>query len=182
MRREYFNPRSLHGERPHSRLQFLAYSDFNPRSLHGERLSVEARCSQVYCISIHAPCTGSDTFLRTASIANQHFNPRSLHGERRIYRRLIRGVVHFNPRSLHGERQSCTGQRFRHLSFQSTLPARGATCDVLATYWETHFNPRSLHGERRKRRRLIAGWSGISIHAPCTGSDPSTLRAGICPF
>ena len=56
--------------------------------------------------------------------------------------------------------------------FQPTLPARGATCDVLASYWETlisthaprtgsdiywqhrlnrwqYFNPRSPHGERR---------------------------------
>ena len=55
-----FNPRSPHGERPPRGTNEAAEWHFNPRSPHGERLSVSARCSQVYCISIHAPRTGSD--------------------------------------------------------------------------------------------------------------------------
>ena len=41
---------------------FLHYmhNHFNPRSLHGERL-VQKRIHRVDMISIHAPCTGSDT-------------------------------------------------------------------------------------------------------------------------
>ncbi len=68
--------------------------------------------------------------------------------------------------------------------FQSTLPARGATghnfnrresrCD---------FNPRSPHGERHKRGLQPLQPSGISIHAPRTGSDlppaPAALQLPI---
>ncbi len=58
----------------------------------------------------------------------------------------------FNPRSPHGERParwrtSCGARRF-----QSTLPARGATCG---------------HGKYCRTEQ-------ISIHAPRTGSDKST--------
>ena len=57
---------------------------------------------------------------------------------------------HFNPRSPHGERQNCFGACWSSaLSFQSTLPARGATTAGLLGW----------------------GLAQISIHAPCTGSD-----------
>ena len=58
-------------------------------------------------------------------------------------------------------------------AFQSTLPARGATCAI----WETkqarlrHFNPRSPHGERRRGGAVLCAVTSISIHAPRTGSD-----------
>ena len=101
--------------------------------------------------------------------------------------------LHFNPRSPHGERhcESCNqpclttfqstlparGATFavpknvRRSKFQSTLPARGATC--IAEWRITHvahFNPRSPHGERL---RQAVGYirRQISIHAPRTGSD-----------
>ena len=56
---------------------------------------------------------------------------------------------YFNPRSPHGERRGTGAPNSRSFLFQSTLPARGATCGVPL--------PREL-------RR-------ISIHAPRTGSD-----------
>ena len=100
----YFNPRSLHGERPqnwaavtHSsafqstlpargatgghRDGAAARPYFNPRSLHGERRSGDSAPSR-----------------------SPHFNPRSLHGERRESRGRHAKRAHFNPRSLHGER------------------------------------------------------------------------------
>ena len=55
--------------------------------------------------------------------------------------------------------------------FQSTLPARGAT--VLAAQADekrADFNPRSPHGERLFVNCSISVLS-ISIHAPRTGSD-----------
>ena len=55
----------------------------------------------------------------------------------------------FNPRSPHGERLARKSVGSTSVGFQSTLPARGAT-------WS----------ECRSARR-----SGISIHAPRTGSD-----------
>ena len=57
--------------------------------------------------------------------------------------------TYFNPRSPHGERRNSPFVCFRFSTFQSTLPARGATF--------------------RAAHRLSHG--GISIHAPRTGSD-----------
>ena len=70
--------------------------------------------------------------------------------------------------------------RFSFLfTFQSTLPARGAT-STLHHEWQSvqHFNPRSPHGERRRTTALRSGMCRISIHAPRTGSDP---EYGILP-
>ena len=78
-------------------------------------------------ISIHAPRTGSDCAGRNGRTEQQDFNPRSPHGERP------------GPHSTNKNA----------ISFQSTLPARGAT-----------------QGRRRAREGLQ-----ISIHAPRTGSD-----------
>ena len=126
---EDFNPRSLHGERRRfRRREARNKANFNPRSLHGERRKSQRRDIikitfqstlpargatrhvamgiQQILISIHAPCTGSDTVTSGMETSEDDFNPRSLHGER------LRG-----RRDLHPRRR-----------FQSTLPARGATC------------------------------------------------------
>ena len=78
-------------------------------------------------ISIHAPRTGSDATMR----------------------KLSRGVPNFNPRSPHGERHMAGINTPDDITFQSTLPARGATGG----------------------RCLREGKENISIHAPRTGSD-----------
>ena len=80
----------------------------------------------------------------------KNFNPRSLHGERPLVAALISFIIHFNPRSLHGERPGKLRRSRLHLPFQSTLPARGATYATVKRAGRVH----------------------ISIHAPCTGSDP----------
>ena len=81
--RDYFNPRSLHGERPRTGFYRPQCSnDFNPRSLHGERLRKMVIHFIQFQISIHAPCTGSDALQIALNRATKHFNPRSLHGER----------------------------------------------------------------------------------------------------
>ena len=122
-------------------------------------------------ISIHAPCTGSDGGQGCPPGFTRHFNPRSLHGERPPADRHAAGAGDFNPRSLHGERRqrpkkrskksyfnprSLHGERHdgtrvlkSYRTFQSTLPARGATASSCPA----------------------ACLSAISIHAPCTGSD-----------
>ena len=71
-------------------------------------------------------------------------------GSDRLSRASLFFFVDFNPRSPHGER------RFRPLRARRRAP---------------HFNPRSPHGERRRYTIRISGTSGISIHAPRTGSD-----------
>ena len=57
---------------------------------------------------------------------------------------------HFNPRSPHGERRHGASRETAEDSFQSTLPARGATRRVQRLpFRQRNFNPRSPHGERR---------------------------------
>ena len=105
---------------------------------------------KVVAISIHAPRTGSDgaqfqpagkslRFQSTlpargatqpaplARIQARHFNPRSPHGERRRHKKTRNQREYFNPRSPHGERRFTPTTTERSSSFQSTLPARGAT-------------------------------------------------------
>ena len=125
-----------------------------------------------HIISIHAPRTGSDTFVCTPN---------------------TRSII-----SIHAPRTGSDGQprkqMHRACRFQSTLPARGAT----VTYQRDaniviNFNPRSPHGERRCWKTQRRNWRNfnprsphgerlrqgvfdfppvISIHAPRTGSDP----------
>ena len=78
-------------------------------------------------ISIHAPRTGSDSCMLFPLLVKIDFNPRSPHGERHRAEMLVKNMW----------------------TFQSTLPARGATC----------------------ARLLASALLLISIHAPRTGSD-----------
>ena len=148
----YFNPRSLHGERPkrlqesrryiqfqptlparerlYSNFAYARYKNFNPRSPHGERPR-----------------------LTTRSATHPYFNPRSPHGERRIERRFFGCVGKFQPTlPARGATRACswrllgvlisthaprTGSDRLSIAvvvpaplFQPTLPARGATRDV----------------------------------------------------
>ena len=79
-----------------------------------------------------------------------NFNPRSPHGERQIFRDLR----HFTS-SFQSTLPARGATRFRlivsyALKFQSTLPARGATIPARpCRKWGGNFNPRSPHGERR---------------------------------
>ena len=80
--------------------------------------------------------------------------------------------MHFNPRSPHGERPKRRRKSAQAKSFQSTLPARGATCAPGSTPRPArNFNPRSPHGERHERIEKNENLQAISIHAPRTGSD-----------
>ncbi len=81
-----------------------------------------------------------------------HFNPRSPHGER--HDTAVTDAQAAVDISIHAPRTgSDTMARTtstRTPSFQSTLPARGATQSGLRlTLWRRNFNPRSPHGERR---------------------------------
>ncbi len=145
-----FNPRSPHGERRYLRAHGGCARNFNPRSPHGERRVFRGVLCVSKKISIHAPRWGSDPFLQGAFCTHHYFNPRAPHGERRF-----RALVHHTS----------------VIQFQSTLPARGATCcrcPVLRT------DTISIHAPRTGSDN----WLGsnffdvtISIHAPRTGSD-----------
>ena len=100
------------------------------------------------------------------------FNPRSPRGERR--------VAHHSP-GRQGSFQSTLpagGATMRNSTkastnkFQSTLPAGGATEAIDGIVYSTvDFNPRSPRGERPACSIPIPGRRLISIHAPRGGSD-----------
>ena len=146
--------------------------DFNPRSPHGERLGSDRhmfpcpfqfqstlpargatrygwRRGQNQQISIHAPRTGSDNFVTRHSIPK----------------------ANFNPRSPHGERQKVAADMGLDVSFQSTLPARGATNEWKDALEDLKFQS-TLPARGATNQRRAARWREyISIHAPRTGSD-----------
>ena len=141
-----FNPRSPHGERPRDASLADAGRYFNPRSPHGER---------------RPP-------LRRSCRCPNNFNPRSPHGERRICGcplELIRR--YFNPRSPHGERRAYSPIFASVVSFQPTLPARGATLAISPTMpMRFNFNPRSPHGERLFPLRCRSGRPDFNPRSP----------------
>ena len=134
-------------------LTLYPYHHFNPRSPHGERRQMRTQSStacvfqstlpargatQPYpCklfptfISIHAPRTGSDAFLSALIVPLSAISihaPRTGSDSAADNFRTYGGD--FNPRSPHGERH-CRPLFFLAVrSFQSTLPARGATCNA----------------------------------------------------
>ena len=189
-------------------------------SIHAPRTGSDqdvVQAAQNLRISIHAPRTGSDAASATRLFTANYFNPRSPHGERRSGRRSRvpdrtisihaprtgsdawyiperAATLNFNPRSPHGERRYRDATRTDERRFQSTLPARGATCtapghprggDISIHAPRTgsdprrgrtrrrngDFNPRSPHGERPHTVSRKLNAHTISIHAPRTGSD-----------
>ena len=147
-----------------------------------------------WTISIHTPREGSDDRLQAGPCGGNHFNPHSPRGERHRAAGGPPEEKDFNPHSPRGERRFGGVVMDRKGKFQSTLPARGATCDPLPAnlpvqisihtpregsdsgIWRrcggsSNFNPHSPRGERRRDR--LAGMLGqaISIHTPREGSD-----------
>ena len=104
-------------------------------------------------ISIHAPRTGSDGACRWR----------------------LDSPAHFNPRSPHGERPRFTTARCAPCSFQSTLPARGATNwdDINKAYSEYISIHAPRTGSDQRQMADVPQLPSISIHAPRTGSDTS---------
>ena len=194
----HFNPRSPHGERRDAGAKNPARCRFQSTLPARGATDWRTRKQPQRVISIHAPRTGSDRddaqiiawcaeFQSTlpargaTTVAGcclcrwKYFNPRSPHGERRDGEYAMGGKTkYFNPRSPHGERHFSARLTAKHTIFQSTLPARGATCDagksILSLAISIHaprtgsdacilpdscfrknFNPRSPHGERRTK-------------------------------
>ena len=146
-------------------------------SIHAPRTGSDhyLRSGRLYASRFQStlPARGATPVLSGRVPVLIYFNPRSPHGERPLRTALsVSPSFDFNPRSPHGERLSpkltaflnifisihaprtgsdsiSSAQAVRVESFQSTLPARGATRPV---YYKRsriqHFNPRSPHGER----------------------------------
>ena len=134
-------------------------------------------------ISIHAPRTGSDAppgFQRPFKVISIHA-PRT--GSDVGYRVRTAGAGNFNPRSPHGERPTMLSRQTSTATFQSTLPARGAT--IFRTRIRgsaSNFNPRSLHGERRGERgavQLLQDFNPRSLHGERLRCKPAFSRIGV---
>ena len=155
-----------------------------------------------FFISIHAPREGSDQRGRSRHVPKKI----SIHAPREGSDPPVSGVATAGVRiSIHAPREGSdtasaetAGQNFK--KFQSTLPARGATCrlqlrpalstfqstlpargatsmDVLGEIYIFNFNPRSPRGERRCIGIPARRNQCISIHAPREGSDsPAPFR------
>ena len=131
-----------------------AGTDFNPRSPHGERRPAEWRTPMIYKFQSTLPARGA-TRKRGSSAAASTFQ--STLPARGATGRGKSGILYhldFNPRSPHGERLARPNRKFRLRDF----------------------NPRSPHGERPNLHQLSNLFSGISIHAPRTGSDETEAR------
>ena len=146
-----FNPRSPHGERHDTGRGGITPEDFNPRSPHGERHVDFANIDAMLKFQSTLPARGATKSSSRKPSQPCDFNPRSPHGERRGGGGKSRcDHRDFNPRSPHGERP------------------RAIIHSVKGRY---NFNPRSPHGERPLTLEIAICKSGISIHAPRTGSD-----------
>ena len=126
-----------------------SHQNFNPRSPCGERRSFPGWATRPTPISIHAPHAGSDQTQCLHNLCRRDFNPRSPCGERHRRSRKCSRCTNFNPRSPCGERLLSKVPSGIITTFQSTLPMRGATRVILASY----------------------KFFCISIHAPHAGSD-----------
>ncbi len=100
-----FNPRSPRGERQTSGRPSGHRGDFNPRSPRGERRNGNGRSHWSLRISIHAPRVGSDLEAKE----EVPIIPISIHAPR----------VGSDLRNIN--------LTYSNLTFQSTLPAWGAT-------------------------------------------------------
>ena len=167
--------------------------NFNPRSPHGERPSCPAGNSASWCISIHAPRTGSDKSAKT----ERGITMISIHAPRtgsdcppftigdfiHLFQSTLpaRGATnlskghdamrHFNPRSPHGERQQSSPAYAPFVPFQSTLPARGATAQFDKVFQQIAFQSTLPARGATFSGKVIYQHILISIHAPRTGSD-----------
>ena len=134
-------------------------------------------------ISIHAPRTGSDdAIIDYQSAGFTDFNPRSPHGERHS---LLTGLQSENEISIHAPRTGSDNQTFLLVNvtcrFQSTLPARGATCrDCRGKRRGGYFNPRSPHGERHWKKSARNRQNHFNPRSP-HGERPGWCALAILP-
>ena len=146
----HFNPRSPHGERlfqNHMSAESKIFQSTLPargatRCMISQKIlgtsfqsTLPARgATREYAasvteteISIHAPRTGSDGEITVYRHKSNHFNPRSPHGERRLTFMVSKAMNTFQSTLPARGATILTIKTTRQRAFQSTLPARGAT-------------------------------------------------------
>ena len=136
------------------------------------------RVEFTHAISIHAPRTGSDIFRQ----ADHQTGDISIHAPRTgsdPAAEAVSGCCRTFQSTLPA-RGATTVQRPRRWTrrrFQSTLPARGATpARGSAECVARHFNPRSPHGERPARARARRRTSSFQSTLPARGATDARGR------
>ena len=190
-----FNPRAPCGARRQWRYTGVYRCHFNPRAPRGARHADGSFVPDANGISIHAPREGRDLWKLSFFPERQHFNPRAPCGARRACRRLsTTSRWNFNPRAPRGARPHASRGRCGHHAisihapregrdlpswaiwawnflFQSTRPARGATCRrQLCPGRQRHFNPRAPRGARPHRPGLPAVHDVFQSTRPMRGA------------
>ena len=146
---------------------------FNPRSPHGERRRSTPTSSRWRRFQSTLPARGATATLARKILQDVDFNPRSPHGERHFFQSyLSRG----RKISIHAPRtgsDAIFAANETAFTFQSTLPARGATEAMDYVEYLTAFQS-TLPARGATRHDGDDGDAQpISIHAPRTGSDVS---------
>ena len=155
---------------------FLRHNEFQSTLPARGATSCRLRISDGWRISIHAPRTGSDgigDIIHARRKISIHA-PRT-GSDRPCGQMRGRRVRDFNPRSPHGERRATDAYRSAFWTFQSTLPARGATSFGGVQWSSTRFQSTLPARGATPSSAFSMPQSGISIHAPRTGSDLCAL-------
>ena len=221
-----FNPRSPYGERPGQQGVGGPQVDFNPRSPYGERqferdlllevdefqstlplrgatedelvATVEIKISihapltgsdrymrdgaMDIFISIHAPLTGSDKGFKSGCLLLDDFNPRSPYGERPTGRKFRYSRPDFNPRSPYGERLMRITPKVTVKEFQSTLPLRGATYfPVLRLLWTGFQSTLPLRGATPPGSNVPVFTKNFNPRSPYGERPIAAIRVKVIP-
>ena len=147
-----FNPRAPRGARQLTLIRLLPLLNFNPRAPRGARLSVKAFCAASHLFQSTRPARGATRVLKSkpAEVVISIHAPREGRDMKDAY--LINEDKNFNPRAPRGARRRGGATVARHTLFQSTRPARGATCfGAVVLRVLINFNPRAPRGARLLR-------------------------------
>ena len=197
----YFNPRSPHGERLEHPPAYGVDCRFQPTLPARGATGIAGLLRVHFCISTHAPRTGSDDQEQPSGGNSDDFNPRSPHGERQGLMDQKQAILLFQPTlpargatasiqqvsviiciSTHAPRTGSDKRLTRYLrllTFQPTLPARGATRCPRSWPPGRTFQPTLPARGATRRPVATRPRHRISTHAPRTGSD---LVVMVCLF
>ena len=147
----YFNPRSPHGERPRRNRKSSRSSIFQSTPPHGERRQSLDTSSYHGHISIHAPRMGSDTPDGEHYDAVQRFQstPPAWGATVRLYFPLnVRRIsIHAPP---HGERRNLPSYVSEGIYFNPRSRMGSDKKKPQSLSMRSHFNPRSRMGSDHK--------------------------------
>ena len=169
--KQNFNPHSPCGERPFSKSSNQGDPYFNPHSPCGERLYIQLYPLQSQPISIHTPHAGSD-LEKEQFFTAEYISIHTPHAGSDTAQQFIDGCLgNFNPHSPCGERQRMGKKAYSGMTFQSTLPMRGATSGWTGCREDIRISIHTPHagsdgGDGNEGRSKY-----ISIHTPHAGSD-----------